>query len=322
MRCRAFTIVELLVVIAIIAVLIALLIPAVQAAREAARRTQCFNHFRQVSLATLNYAAAHGDDLPRGTFLRPNVISKDFRRPNRAGGLGISWRAKILPHIESPALANLLDPQKPLAHPDNLAAISAIVPEFQCPSVPGTPRATATPATGVQSGVFDQHAVRGVGLAYHQSDFDILNGGFAIRFRKWMLAAKSREDLAIAELGSPPNLNRITDGLSKTAMLVESAGSPLLYNDKVWGTEEHSAGSAWPFSNRDHLATFLFPPPEKPINRANIWGIFGFHPGGAVVSRFDGSVEFITEDTAVEILIRLLARSDREQWPNPIKLPW
>jgi prepilin-type N-terminal cleavage/methylation domain-containing protein len=105
MKCRpqqrAFTLVELLVVITIIGILIALLLPAVQAAREAARRMQCGNNLKQLGLALHGYHATYGV-LPAGTTGSGTVSGTTFRRQ--------SWPVTIYPFMEQQSLYDRYNP--------------------------------------------------------------------------------------------------------------------------------------------------------------------------------------------------------------------
>ena len=61
---QAFTLTEMLVVIAVIAILVALLLPVLSAARERGRRVKCINNLKQTGIALQLYADDHADQLP------------------------------------------------------------------------------------------------------------------------------------------------------------------------------------------------------------------------------------------------------------------
>jgi prepilin-type N-terminal cleavage/methylation domain-containing protein len=58
---RAFTLIELMVVLVIISILAALVLSAMASAREAARRTQCTSNLKQLAVVLEKYRDDHGD---------------------------------------------------------------------------------------------------------------------------------------------------------------------------------------------------------------------------------------------------------------------
>ncbi|MCA9085703.1 MAG: DUF1559 domain-containing protein [Planctomycetaceae bacterium] len=137
---QGFTLIELLVVIAIIAILIALLLPAVQQAREAARRTQCKNHLKQMGLGLHNYHDVFGV-LPPSYCLVPGVSSSSW-----------SIHGRLLPYMEQGNLYNQIDLSVGWS---NYPIISGFrVPVYVCPSDPKGDNLRDTSATGSTSGIF------------------------------------------------------------------------------------------------------------------------------------------------------------------------
>ena len=128
----AFTLVELLVVIAIIGILVALLLPAIQAAREAARRTQCQNHLKNIGLAVQTFTDsrkvfptggsryAQGAPTPFG--IEQNL---DSGKPLGPAKQGLGWGFQILPYMEETAAYSIK------TTPD---LQQVVIPIFVCPS--------------------------------------------------------------------------------------------------------------------------------------------------------------------------------------------
>jgi prepilin-type N-terminal cleavage/methylation domain-containing protein len=86
-RSAAFTLIEMLVVIAIIGILAALLLPALTSAREKARRTSCLNNLNQFSKGLESYCADFGGYFPcyPGWGIDPSANTLGGSTPNYAG---------------------------------------------------------------------------------------------------------------------------------------------------------------------------------------------------------------------------------------------
>jgi prepilin-type N-terminal cleavage/methylation domain-containing protein len=124
---RAFTLVELLVVIAVIGILVSLILPAVFSTREASRRVNCTNNLRQIGLA-LQHCHESTESFPPGGI--------EWRPPNDPSKRQLAWCVFLLPYLEQQTLYDQLDLSQAFDSPANAPAAAMILPVFICPSSP------------------------------------------------------------------------------------------------------------------------------------------------------------------------------------------
>lgn len=101
--------------------LVALLLPATQAAREAARRSACVNHMRQIGIALQNYHDTY-QSFP------PAYVADENGRPMH------SWRVLILPFLEENELYEEYDFDEAWDGPNNRRLAELMPDIYGCPS--------------------------------------------------------------------------------------------------------------------------------------------------------------------------------------------
>ena len=226
-RIRAFTLIELLVVIAIIAVLIALLLPAVQAAREAARRMQCTNNLKQITLAIANYV-----DINNTTPLHEYRYGSEGT-PNVGASGTHSWFCGIAPFFEQTTMYNAINfsytMEWPAVGPDpvDMTVIRASIATLLCPSDGMINTCSAYPIT-YQPGNFNYVANTGhprnvllPGDPPNTGSLPPLTGIISMspmyQGQYWCATAAQQANTNISV-----TLASITDGTSNTAAVSES----------------------------------------------------------------------------------------------------
>jgi prepilin-type N-terminal cleavage/methylation domain-containing protein/prepilin-type processing-associated H-X9-DG protein len=298
-RPDAFTLLELLVVIALIAVLIGLLLPAVQKVREAANRMACSNNLKQIGLA----CHQHHDNY--GVF-PPGWAGAPFTVPQGQiiqGGHGTF--PFLLPYLEQEALARIYRWDRRAQGPENQPVATTQLKTFQCPSA--EPNRWVTAVQDPRNYRYGGKGACGDYAGVLEIDPRLVQLGLVDR------AANYQGVLAVNYLA---RLADITDGASQTLLVTECAGRPTLWRTgrPVPGT--YAPGGVWV------SGTMIFGQGSSPdgakklgpcaINCTNDREVYSFHPSGPNAVFADGSVHFLKAGLDIRLFARLVTRAGGE----------
>jgi prepilin-type N-terminal cleavage/methylation domain-containing protein len=336
---RAFTLVELLVVIAIIGILVSLLLPAIQAAREAARRTECTNHLKQIGVAMQNHLTAHLS-FPPGV---PNAALKLWVAGGTQVGAvcqGPNWLANILDTMEDAQLFSYMLPCMDqyysfcddCEHNDQ-AKISGppigntTLPYMRCPSAD-------PPVQLLNSWSLENLSKGNYAACWGAEDYM----SFADSFKAGVFGVVDLKR-HYADQNNPGCLGRwkmgwgkgtkpkdITDGLSRTMMCSEVLGWDSQFDGRgVWaansmGSSVYVAKQTPNSGENDNIPMCDISIDKSDLMHCKQYRIDGKvwaaarsrHPGGVVVLNADGSVHFQSDDVEPAVWTALSTRAGDE----------
>ena len=214
---RAFTLLELIVVIIIIAVLVALLLPQVSKVRHAAALMSCQNNLKHLGVAMHGYRDTH-KHFPPSTMPNP-VLPPDER---------LSWQVSILPHLEMEPLFKKFDAKAAWNSPANLETLkSASMPVFRCPAYQG-PWTELGPAGYI--------AIAGIGSDAATLPFDAPGVGF-FGYDRLLKPEQVKDGLSqtLALIETTHDLSPYTQGGYSTVRGLNLSDEPLLGEGRPFG---------------------------------------------------------------------------------------